>query len=85
MRRLSPEHRAEPATSLRAARQGLAIIERIVAGARRHLTRQGILVVEAGTSAGRVRRRFRGLPLVWLEFEHGFSEVFLLRAAELPG
>ena len=85
MRRLPREHRAEPATSLRAARQGLAIIERIVAGARRHLTRQGILVVEAGNSAGRVRRRFRGLPLVWLEFEHGFSEVFLLRAADLPG
>ncbi|HWN07283.1 MAG TPA: 50S ribosomal protein L3 N(5)-glutamine methyltransferase [Steroidobacteraceae bacterium] len=85
MRRLPREHRAEPSTSLRAARQGLAIIERIVAGARRHLTRQGILVVEAGNSAGRVRRRFPGLPLVWLEFEHGFSEVFLLRAADLPG
>ncbi len=85
MRRLPSEHRAEPPTSLRAARQGLAIIERIVAGARRHLTRQGILVVEAGNSGGRVRRRFRGLPLVWLEFEHGFSEVFLLRAPDLPG
>jgi ribosomal protein L3 glutamine methyltransferase len=84
MRRLPREHRAEPATSLRAARQGLAVIERIVTGARRHLTRQGILVVEAGNSAGRVRRRFRDLPLVWLEFEHGFSEVFLLRAADLP-
>src|SRR5688572_30482500 len=33
MRRLPREHRAEPATSLRAARQGLAVIERIVAGA----------------------------------------------------
>ena len=85
MRRLPREHRAEPTTSLRAARQGLAIIERIVAGARRHLTRQGILVVEVGNTAGRVRRRYRDLPLVWLEFEHGFSEVFLLRAADLPG
>jgi ribosomal protein L3 glutamine methyltransferase len=85
MRRLPREHRAEPATSLRAARQGLAVIERIVTGARRHLTRQGILVVEAGNSAGRVRRRFHDLPLVWLEFEHGCSEIFLLRAADLPG
>jgi ribosomal protein L3 glutamine methyltransferase len=83
MRRLPREHRAEPATSLRAARQGLAIVERIIAGAGRHLTPQGILVVEVGNSAGRVRRRFRDLPLVWLEFEHGFSEVFLLRAADL--
>ncbi len=85
MRRLPREHRAEPAASLRAARHGLAVIERIVRGARRHLTPGGILVAEAGNSAGRVRRRFRGLPLVWLEFEHGFSEVFLLRAADLPG
>jgi ribosomal protein L3 glutamine methyltransferase len=85
MRRLSREHRAEPAKSLRAPRQGLAIVERIVAGARRHLTGQGILVVEVGNSAARVRRRFPGLPFVWLEFEHGFAEIFLLRAADLPG
>jgi ribosomal protein L3 glutamine methyltransferase len=85
MRRLPREHRAEPASALRAARRGLAVIERIVAGARRHLTPQGILVVEAGSSAARVRRRYRDLPLVWLEFEHGFAEVFLLRAADLPG
>jgi ribosomal protein L3 glutamine methyltransferase len=84
MRRLPREHRAEPARSLRAPRQGLAIIERIVAGARRHLTPGGILVVEVGLSAERVRRRFRKLPFVWLEFEQGFSEVFLLRASELP-
>jgi ribosomal protein L3 glutamine methyltransferase len=85
MRRLPREHRAEPATSLCAPRQGLAIVERIVAGAGRHLTREGILVVEVGNSAARARRRFRDLPLVWLEFEHGFSEIFLLRAADLPG
>ena len=85
MRRLPREHRAEPATGLRAARQGLAIVERIVAGARSHLAREGILVVEAGNSASRVRRRYRDLPLIWLEFEQGDSEVFLLRAADLPG
>jgi len=39
----------------------------------------------ANSSAARVRRRYRDLPLVWLEFEHGFAEVFLLRAADLPG
>jgi ribosomal protein L3 glutamine methyltransferase len=85
MRRLPREHRAEPARALRAARDGLAVVERIVAGARRHLAPQGILVVEVGNSAPRARRRFRDLPLTWLEFEHGFAEVFLLRASELPG
>lgn len=84
MRRLPREHRAEPATSLRAARRGLAVVERIVAGAKERLTPGGILVVEVGNAAARVRRRFRGLPLAWLEFEHGHAEVFLLNAAGLP-
>jgi ribosomal protein L3 glutamine methyltransferase len=85
LRRLPREHRAEPAIGLRAAREGLAIVERIVAGAKRHLNPGGILVVEVGNAAARVRRRFRHLPLTWLEFERGFAEVFLLRAADLPG
>jgi len=85
MRRLPREHRAEPASSLRAAKRGLAIVERIVAGAKRHLTASGILVVEVGNAAPRVQRRFPGLPLTWLEFEHGHAEVFLLRAADIPG
>ena len=85
MRRLPREHRAEPATSLRAAHGGLAIVERIVAGARGHLTPGGILVVEVGNAKPRVRRRFKDLPLTWLEFEHGNAEVFLLNAADAPG
>jgi ribosomal protein L3 glutamine methyltransferase len=84
MRRLPREHRAEPPSSLRAANRGLAVIERIIAGARRHLTPAGILVVEAGGTAARVRRRFPGLPFTWLEFEHGGEGVFLLHAADLP-
>jgi ribosomal protein L3 glutamine methyltransferase len=85
MRRLPREHRAEPATSLRAAHAGLAIVERLVAGAHRHLTCGGILVVEVGNAARRVGRRFGNLPLTWLEFEHGDAEVFLLHAADAPG
>jgi ribosomal protein L3 glutamine methyltransferase len=85
MRRLPREHRAEPASSLRAARRGLAIVERIIEGAKRHLMPDGILVVEVGNSAARLRRLHRGLPFTWLEFEHGEAEVFLLRAADLPG
>lgn len=84
MRRLPREYRAEPAVGLCAAHRGLAIIERIIAGARRHLTPGGILVVEAGATAARVRRRFKELPFIWLEFEHGGDGVFLLRAADLP-
>ena len=84
MRRLPREFRAEPVLGLRAAAGGLAIIDRILAGAHRHLTPAGILVVEAGNSAAEVRRRHRALPFTWLEFERGGDGVFLLRAADLP-
>jgi ribosomal protein L3 glutamine methyltransferase len=85
MRRLPREHRAEPEKGLRAARGGLAIVERIIAGAAGHLAPGGILVVEVGNSANRLRRRYPELPFTWVEFEQGHSEVFLLRAAELQG
>jgi len=84
MRALPPEYRAEPAIGLRAPRKGLAIIERILQGARQHLTPDGILVVEAGDTAATVRRRFPRLPFTWLEFERGGGGVFLLHARELP-
>lgn len=85
MRRLSREHRAEPRLGLAAGDGGLAVIARILAGARRRLTEEGILVVEAGDSAARVRRRWPLLPFTWLEFERGGGGVFLLHAHELPG
>ena len=85
MRVIPAEYRAEPAIGLRAPRKGLAIIERILQGARRHLTPNGILVVEAGDAAGAVRRRFPKLPFTWLEFERGGGGVFLLHASDLPG
>ena len=84
MRRLPREFRAEPVLGLRAAAGGLAIIDRILAGARRHLTAAGILVVEAGNTAAEVSRRHRALPFTWLEFARGGGGVFLLRAADLP-
>jgi ribosomal protein L3 glutamine methyltransferase len=84
MRRLPREFGAEPALGLRAARGGLAIIDRILEGARRHLNPGGILVVEAGNTAAAVRRRHRRLPFTWLEFERGGAGVFLLRYIDLP-
>ena len=83
MRRLPPEYRSEPRLGLQAARGGLAIIERILAGARRHLEPHGILVVEAGDTEQAVRRRWPALPFTWLEFEQGGGGVFLLNTGQL--
>jgi len=49
----------------------------------RHLTDDGVLVVEVGNTESRVRREFRQLPFVWLSFERGGGGVFLLTAEAL--
>jgi len=81
--RLPPEYRSEPRLGLHAPRRGLAIIERILAGAHRHLEPHGILVVESGDTEHAVRQRWPSLPFTWLEFEHGGGGVFLLNASQL--
>lgn len=83
LRRLPAEYAAEPMLGLKAPRAGLAIVARIVAGARRHLRPGGILVVEVGDTERAVRRRWPALPFTWLEFGRGGGGVFLLRAADL--
>ncbi len=80
LRSLPPEYHSEPRLGLHASRNGLAIIARIMAGARRHLEPRGILVVETGNTERAVRRRWPSLPFTWLEFEHGGAGVFLLNA-----
>jgi ribosomal protein L3 glutamine methyltransferase len=84
MRRLPREFSAEPALGLRAADGGLAIIDRILKDTRRHLSPDGVVVVETGNTAAAVRRRHRRLPFTWLEFERGGGGVFLLRRSDLP-
>jgi ribosomal protein L3 glutamine methyltransferase len=83
LRRLPPEYQHEPRLGLYASRSGIAIIARILAGARRHLEPQGILVVETGDTEHAVRRQWPSLPFTWLEFEHGGGGVFLLNASQL--
>jgi ribosomal protein L3 glutamine methyltransferase len=78
MRRLPAEYRHEPGLALAAGRDGLDVVGRILAEAKRYLTRNGLLVCEVGDGRKRVERAFPQLPFVWPK-----DEVFILEGANM--
>jgi ribosomal protein L3 glutamine methyltransferase len=83
MRRLPREYRHEPRLGLASGADGLDSVRAIFAAARRHLSRDGILVVEVGNTEDTLLRTFPRMPFVWPEIAMGGGGVFLLRAADL--
>jgi ribosomal protein L3 glutamine methyltransferase len=83
MRTLPREYRHEPRLGLASGRDGLNAARAILAGAHRHLTPQGLLVVEVGNSEHALLRAFPRLPFIWPQIEMGGGGVFVLRARDL--
>jgi len=83
MRTLPPEYRHEPRVALASGDSGLDSVRVILREAGRYLRPNGLLVVEVGNTETAVRRAFRSLPFVWLDFERGGGGVFLLTAEQL--
>ena len=84
LRALPPEYRHEPRVALAAGTSGLDSVRVILRNAGRYLRPGGLLVVEVGNTERAVRRQFRELPFIWLEFERGGGGIFLLRREQLP-
>lgn len=82
-RGLPPEYGHEPAGALLSGKDGMDAVRVLLAGAARHLTEQGVLVVEVGNTETRVQRAFPELPFLWLSFERGGGGVFVLAARDL--
>jgi len=83
MQLLPQEYRHEPSGALLAGKNGDEIVEVILKEAPKHLSPDGILVVEVGNSEPVVLQKYPHLPFTWLEFEKGEAEVFLLTADQL--
>lgn len=80
---LPPEYRREPELGLLAGEDGLDIVLRILREAGRHLTDQGILILEVGSSALELEQRLPDVPWTWIEFERGGEGVLLLAREQI--
>lgn len=80
---LPNEYLQEPSLALQADDDGLAIVERILRGAKARLSEQGILVVEVGNSEHAMKIKYPHVPFHWVEFEQGGSGVFVLTFDQL--
>lgn len=83
MQTLPAEYYHEPKLALETDKNGLAIVEKILAKAHDYLTEDGVLVVEVGNSDQALEETFPNVPFTWLEFEHGGHGVFLLTQQQL--
>jgi len=81
--RMPPEYRHEPAPALAAGADGLDVVHRILRGARRCLSDDGLLVGEVGSSAADLVAAYPHVPFVWPEFGQGGFGVFVVEASGL--
>lgn len=77
------EFHHEPVLGLAAGSDGLDIAHRIIAGAAKHLTPGGLLVVEVGNSWVALDEAYPELPFTWLEFNNGGDGVFAITEQDL--
>ena len=84
MRELPAEYLAEPRLALAGGDDGMDIVRRIIAGAKKRLNPGGVLVVEIGNEHDNVEAAFPDLDIVWLSVSAGDDQVFLVTYDALP-
>lgn len=82
--RLPPEYLHEPELALGSGEDGLDFTRIILREAKKHLTDNGILIVEIGHNRDTLEAAYPTLPFTWLDTAAGDEYVFLLHAADLP-
>ena len=82
---LPPEYLHEPELALGSGDDGLDFTRIILREAKKHLTENGILVVEIGHNRAALETAYPTLPFTWLDTVAGDEYVFMLHAADLPG
>lgn len=83
MSRLPPEYKHEPQMALAGGEDGMDLVRRIVEGAAKRLTDEGVLIVEIGNEREHAEAAFPELELTWLSTSAGDDMVFLVTADQL--
>ncbi len=83
MAALPAEYRAEPALALAGGEDGMDLVRRIVAEAPRHLSEDGVLVLEIGHERAGFETAFPRLECAWLETSGGEDCVVLVERRAL--
>ena len=78
-----PEYAAEPKLAHAGGGDGLDVVRRILSEAGKHLTPNGVLVVEIGRGRKLLERAFPNLPFLWLDTAESAGEVFALTRSDL--
>lgn len=80
---LPAEYHREPSLGLLAGEEGLDLVFKILRDAARHLTDEGLLILEVGSAAPALERRLPEMPWTWLELERGGEGVLLLSREQI--
>jgi len=84
MAELPAEYRHEPPLALAGGEDGLGVVRHILRQARRHLTRDGLLLMEVGEGREALEAAYPQLELTWLEAPAGDGAVCLFEKEQLP-
>jgi len=81
---LPQEHLHEPKLALGSGHDGLDATHIILREAARHLTENGVLIVEIGHNREALEAAYPELPFTWLDVSAGDQFVFMLHRNDLP-
>jgi len=84
MRSLPQEYLHEPQIALGGGPDGMDLVRTIISQAKKHLTPDGILIVEIGHERAYAEAAFPDLDFTWVTTSAGDDMVFLLTADQLP-
>jgi len=80
---LPQEYKHEPQLALGSGTDGLDATRAILKNATKHLTEEGILIVEIGHNRDALEAAFPDIPFTWLDVSAGDEYVFLLHKNDL--